>query len=194
MLDCLSELHVCTQCSARKDAKAPVYPVGPLIKRWVMIVGRNPGRDEDAGGEPFIGRAGKFLMDWLAQVGLSREQVYITNCVKCFTKDNRAPTDEEIETCSRLWLREEGNVLSPRLVIVLGMDAYYGVFGKKATRWSELVGTTVETLASEAAILIMPHPSATFYQPDKKVVYKDAIPKVQAIVAKIKEEQHSCGL
>lgn len=194
MLDCLDGLYKCDACSARKDAKAPVYPVGPLVKNWVMVVGRNPGRDEDNGGEPFIGRAGKFLMDWLGEVGLSREQVYITNCVKCFTENNRPPTDTEIETCSRLWLREEGVALNPRLLIVLGMDAYYGVFGKKAVFWSNLVGKKVETLASRTEILIMPHPSATFYQPDKKVVYKEAIPKVQAILAKIKEEPQSCGL
>ncbi len=94
-----------------------------------MVIGEAPGRDEDEGGEPFIGRSGRLLFQLIAEeVGLARAQCFVTNVVKCRPPANRTPTREELATC-RPWLSEQFQVVRAPLVLALGNTAAKSVFG-----------------------------------------------------------------
>lgn len=90
-----------------------------------MFIGRNPGRDEDKSNRPFVGPGGRLLHAWLERAGLDRGSVMITNLVKCFTTNDRAPKEHEINTCSSLWLYNELNKMTPKIVVPLGKDAMH---------------------------------------------------------------------
>jgi DNA polymerase len=87
-----------------------------------MVVGEAPGQEEDATGRPFVGKAGQLLTRMLAAIGLSREDVYIANALKCRPPGNRAPSPDEIAAC-RPYLLEQARLLEPELVLVLGNPA-----------------------------------------------------------------------
>ena len=87
-----------------------------------MIVGEAPGFSEDAQGKPFVGQAGKLLDTLLAGIGLSRQDVYITNVLKCRPPQNRDPMPNEVELCSP-FLERQLNLINPKVVIVLGRHA-----------------------------------------------------------------------
>jgi DNA polymerase len=94
-----------------------------------MVVGQNPGREEDARGRAFIGDSGRLLDILLEEVGLHRGDLYVTNAVKGYTRDNREPTLKEIKGC-RPFLLEEVQQVRPRIILALGNVALRGVCGK----------------------------------------------------------------
>ncbi len=93
-----------------------------------MIIGEAPGRTEDEGGAPFIGASGRFFFSLLKdETGLSREECYVTNVVKCRPPVNRTPTPSEIETC-RPWLIQQLDRVAPRFILTLGNTAGRAIF------------------------------------------------------------------
>ncbi len=87
-----------------------------------MFVGEGPGADEDAQGEPFVGRAGKKLDEMIRAIGLARAEVYIANVVKCRPPNNRDPEPDEIETCSPFLVRQI-EAIRPKVIVTLGSPA-----------------------------------------------------------------------
>ena len=87
-----------------------------------MFVGEGPGADEDAQGEPFVGRAGQLLNNMIKAMGLRREDVYIANVVKCRPPGNRTPEPDECETCSPFLMRQIATI-KPKVVVALGATA-----------------------------------------------------------------------
>ena len=121
------EMSTCVRCDLSATRQRVVIGSGPLTAR-LMIVGEAPGRTEDEGGAPFIGRSGKLLFTLLEEVvGLTRAQCYVTNVVKCRPPANRTPTPKEIETC-RPWLIEQLDRVSPRFILTLGNTAGRALF------------------------------------------------------------------
>ena len=115
---CLS----CTNCPLSQTRHNVVFGVGPRDAE-VMFVGEGPGENEDLQGQPFVGRSGKLLDQFLESIDLSREKnVYIANMVKCRPPKNRDPKPEEQEACLH-WLREQFKIIRPRLVICVGRIA-----------------------------------------------------------------------
>lgn len=112
----------CTSCSITNDCTAPVPGVGN-VESGVCFIGRNPGKEEDKQGIPFVGRGGKLLNNFITWVGLDSRKVYITNIVKCYTADNRAPLPDEINICMQRWLQKEFKYLHPKLIVTLGDEA-----------------------------------------------------------------------
>jgi len=88
----------------------------------IMMIGEGPGKNEDLRGKPFVGAAGKFLNELLADIDLKRENVYITNVVKCRPPMNRDPLIEEIEACKE-WLNQQILAIKPKLIVLLGRHA-----------------------------------------------------------------------
>ena len=84
-----------------------------------MFIGEGPGADEDAQGEPFVGRAGKLLTKMIHSIGIDREDVYITNVVKCRPPGNRNPEPVEVASCMRI-LENQLKLVSPKLIVTLG--------------------------------------------------------------------------
>ena len=116
------DLGDCTRCALHKQGrKQIVFGVGNP-KAELMFVGEGPGADEDEQGEPFVGRAGQLLNNMIKAMGITREQVYIANIVKCRPPGNRTPEREECETCSPFLMRQIA-VIKPKVVVALGAVA-----------------------------------------------------------------------
>jgi uracil-DNA glycosylase family 4 len=116
------DLGDCTRCKLHKQGrKQIVFGVGNP-RAELMFVGEGPGADEDAQGEPFVGRAGQLLNNMIKAMGLQREDVYIANIVKCRPPGNRTPEPDECETCSPFLMRQIA-VIKPKVVVALGATA-----------------------------------------------------------------------
>ena len=123
-----SAAHACTACPLYENATQTVFGEGPLTAH-VMIVGEQPGDQEDVEGKPFVGPAGEVLDQALAEIGVPRDQIYVTNAVKHFKWEARGkfrlhkkPTGSEMHAC-RPWLEAEIAKIKPRLVVLLGTTA-----------------------------------------------------------------------
>jgi len=117
-----ADLGDCTRCKLHKQGrKQIVFGVGNS-KAELMFVGEGPGADEDAQGEPFVGRAGQLLNNMIKAMGLQREEVYIANVVKCRPPGNRTPERDECDTCSPFLMRQIA-VIKPKVVVALGAVA-----------------------------------------------------------------------
>ena len=108
-----------TKCCS--PGKFIVRGEGPDSAR-VMLIGQNPGAEEERQGRPFVGSSGKYLASVLEKNGMNRDSLYITNIVKCRTPQNRKPTDEEIKSCLPVLVKEIKKV-KPRLIVLLGKVA-----------------------------------------------------------------------
>jgi uracil-DNA glycosylase len=116
------DLGDCKRCVLHKQGrKQIVFGVGNP-KAELMFVGEGPGADEDQQGEPFVGRAGQLLNNMIKAMGITREQVYIANIVKCRPPGNRTPEREECDTCSPFLMRQIA-VIKPKVVVALGAVA-----------------------------------------------------------------------
>jgi uracil-DNA glycosylase family 4 len=116
------DLGECTRCKLHKQGrKQIVFGVGNP-RAELMFVGEGPGADEDAQGEPFVGRAGQLLNNMIRAMGLQREDVYIANVVKCRPPGNRTPEPDECDTCSPFLMRQIA-AIKPKVVVALGATA-----------------------------------------------------------------------
>ena len=116
-----SEIYSCKKCRLWQGAKHGVPGEGPLNAK-VMFVGQNPGTDEDELGKPFVGRAGKYLTKTLAEFGIKREEVFITNIVKHVSPQNRKPYDDEVRACLP-FLITQIRIIKPQIIVLLGASA-----------------------------------------------------------------------
>lgn len=171
-----SDVVVCTKCPLWKSRKNAVPGVGNPRSR-IMFIGEAPGASEDAKGEPFVGMAGKFLDALLSQIGFSREQVFITNVVKCRPPGNRQPKPLEIETCTP-YLDRQVLIIRPKFVVTLGSHSTSYVFSKAVLPFNSI--TQVRGKMYKATILglqlgVFPvfHPASTLYNPQYKEILED---------------------
>jgi len=113
-----ADIGECTRCKLCHARTHIVFGVGNPKAR-LMFVGEGPGADEDRIGEPFVGRAGKLLTSLIEGIGLTRDDVYIANVVKCRPPGNRDPQPDEIEACAP-WLDRQLELIRPRVIVTLG--------------------------------------------------------------------------
>jgi len=123
------EIGDCTRCALHKGRNKIVFADGDPNAR-LMFVGEGPGADEDAQGLPFVGRAGQLLNNMIAAMGLTREEVYIANVVKCRPPGNRTPEPEEANTCSQFLFRQI-DVVRPQVLVALGATAATYLLGAR---------------------------------------------------------------
>ncbi len=116
-----SKVLACTKCRLSKGRTNVVFGVGSLTSP-VMFVGEGPGQNEDEQGEPFVGRAGRLLTKTLTKLGVRREQVYITNIVRCRPPDNRTPQTDEVMACIPYLFRMI-KFMQPKIICTLGGPA-----------------------------------------------------------------------
>ena len=132
------DLGDCTRCKLHQQGrKQIVFGVGNPHAE-LMFVGEGPGADEDAQGEPFVGRAGQLLNNMIKAMGLRREDVYIANIVKCRPPGNRTPERDECETCSPFLMRQIATI-KPKAIVALGAVAAKNLLALNAPM-SELRG------------------------------------------------------
>ena len=153
--DLQQRVLACVKCPNLMAARQNVvFGVG-TVEAQLMFVGEAPGADEDAQGEPFVGKAGQLLTRIIQTMGLSRETVFIANILKCRpdtpgqTSGNRKPTPAEMQTCFP-YLQEQIDIIQPKVLVALGATAMEGLLGKLPTgitrlrgHWLEFRGTPV---------------------------------------------------
>ena len=159
----------CTGCDLYKHATQTVFGEG-AGRASMMFVGEQPGDQEDRAGRPFVGPAGKTLDKALAEAGIVRRDLYVTNAVKHFKwepqgkrRKHKKPSATEIAAC-RPWLEAEIAVVKPRVIICLGATAAQAAFGK-AVRLNELRGRPWSTSIAPI-VFVTVHPSAVLRHPD----------------------------
>ncbi len=122
-----NQVITCTKCDLCKTRKNSV-PGNGNYNTKIIFVGEAPGRNEDNAGEPFVGAAGKKLSDALDYAGISRDNVYITNIVKCRPPNNRVPTEAEKNSCKN-YLESEISLINPKVICIMGNTAYQSILG-----------------------------------------------------------------
>ncbi|ASJ10575.1 uracil-DNA glycosylase [Thermococcus sp. P6] len=160
-------IRECRKCPLGELRTNAVPGAGSYYAR-VMFVGEAPGYWEDQKGLPFVGRAGKVLDELLAGIGLSRDDVYITNVVKCRPPNNRDPTEEEIRACSP-YLDRQIDLIRPKVIVPLGRHSMRYIlekFGFDVEPISRIHGETFEAGTLFGKIIIMPmyHPAVALYR------------------------------
>ena len=169
----------CRKCRLCENRKNVVFGVGNR-EADIMLIGEGPGADEDAQGEPFVGKAGKLMNMAFDMLGIKREEVYIANIVKCRPPNNRNPQDDEAENCLD-YLRNQVILVKPKVIVLLGSVALKNILGKEygitASRgkWIERKG-----------ILYMPtwHPAALLRDENKKI---DFIKDLKQVIKRYNE-------
>jgi DNA polymerase len=154
----------CTRCSLYKNATQVVPGEGPVPAR-LMLVGEEPGDQEDRQGKPFVGPAGRILAQGLEEAGIARDEVFVTNAVKHFKFElaprgkrrlHKRPDVTEIERC-RWWLDLERRIVKPAIVVALGATAVRSLAGRTLTIKS-IRGQAIE-LADGGTMVATIHPS-----------------------------------
>jgi DNA polymerase len=167
----------CKNCDLWKIRTYPVFGEGSLNGE-IMFIGEAPGYFEDQQGKPFVGKAGKVFDELLKSVGLRREDIYLTNVVKCRPPNNRDPLPNEIEACS-IYLDEQLGLIQPKIIGLLGKFALsyiFGKFGIKQRKISEVRGKVfkVRDLMGPRKLIPLYHPATATYNPQmKKVLMED---------------------
>jgi len=171
------DLGDCTRCRLHKHRTNIVFGVGNM-RAELVFVGEGPGHDEDVQGVPFVGRAGKLLTQMIEAMGLTRDDVYICNVVKCRPPENRMPEKDEIATCSPYLLRQL-EVIAPKAIVCLGNAAAQTLL-KTNESMSRLRGNWFDFHRSK--LLATYHPAYLLRNPNAKgEVWKD-LQKVMALL------------
>jgi DNA polymerase len=133
-----------------------------------LIVGEGPGHDEDIQGEPFVGRSGQLLDRMLAAIGIAREQVYITNIVKCRPPNNRDPKQDEAQHC-RAYLEAQIKQIAPKVILSVGRVSAHNLLGS-----SEPVGKLIKQMhklpGTEIPLKVTYHPAYLLRNPKAKAI------------------------
>ena len=169
----------CKNCNLHKTRTNSVPGKGNF-KSDVIFVGEAPGKNEDNNGEPFIGIAGKKLSAALEEANVSRDEVYITNVVKCRPPDNRVPNTDERNTCQE-YLKEEIKIIKPKIICVLGNTAFNSVLGG-----SEITKFRGKIIRKDKQLyFISVHPAATIYNQKLIEVLKKDIKKLFGLIREL---------
>lgn len=174
------ECAQCRECALCQTRHSVVFGTGnPQAE--VLLVGEAPGANEDEQGIPFVGRAGKFLDDMLAIIGLDRTKVYITNIVKCRPPGNRDPLNVEQDACIG-YLRQQTQILQPKILVCLGRIAAMRLMNPKF-RITKEHGQFYDLGTMRAMALY--HPSALLRDPSKRPESFDDLKSLQAEINRI---------
>ena len=184
-----AEVRDCTRCRLHATRTRAVPGEGDPSTE-VVFVGEGPGQNEDREGRPFVGRAGGLLVNLLGHIGWTREDVFITNIVKCRPPGNRDPEPDEVEACAP-YLRRQLEVLDPAVIVTLGRHSM-GRFMPGA-RISQAHGTVrpadPATGARDATVFAMYHPAAALRTPAiERESYED-VARIPAVLTTARERR-----
>lgn len=164
-----NEVTNCTLCELHHSRKLAVPGEGPEDSE-IMFIGEGPGFHENEQGRPFVGAAGKFLEELLSKIGMSREEVFITNVVKCRPPGNRDPQPEEIETCTKTYLERQIQAIDPKVIVTLGRFSMNLMIPN--VKISDVHGQPVHVKGR--LVVPMYHPAAALHQGSlRPVIEKD---------------------
>tara|TARA_B110000037_G_scaffold214754_1_gene271135 strand:- start:301 stop:894 length:594 start_codon:yes stop_codon:yes gene_type:complete len=173
----------CTKCELSETRNNSVPGKGNF-KSDVIFVGEAPGKNEDMKGEPFIGIAGKKLSIALENAGITRDDVYITNIVKCRPPKNRVPTTNERDTCQN-YLKKEIEIIKPKIICILGNTAFNSLLdGKEIIKFR---GKIVRK--NNQLYFLTIHPAATIYNQKLISVLKKDMKKLLKVIKELKNNK-----
>ena len=177
--DLVQRIKVCTLC-ALSDRRTNAVPGEGSPTADIMLIGEGPGYYEDRDGRPFIGPAGKFLDELLESIGLRREDVYITNMVKCRPPDNRDPLPGEMQAC-RPYLDKQIELISPKVIVTLGRFSFSKFFP------GEPIGKARGKPRSWSGLVVYPvyHPAAALHNPALRTVIVQDFSRLPSLVESI---------
>ena len=172
-----TEVRGCKLCGLAAMRKNAVPGEGPENAE-VMLIGEGPGFNEDQQGRPFVGPSGQFLTELLASAGFKRNEVFITNVVKCRPPANRDPQPDEMSAC-RAYLDRQIALINPKIIITLGRFSMAHWFPNE--RISAIHGRAKNT---EGRIVVaMYHPAAALHQPALRQTLEDDFKRLREILA-----------
>jgi len=164
----------CRLCETRKNA----VPGEGSERTRVMFVGEAPGEQEDIQGRPFVGSAGKLLTELLASIGLGREEIYITNVVKCRPPNNRAPRKDETNAC-KAYLERQLILIAPQVICPMGNSAIRSLIGSEKSV-TDLHGIPFEV--GNVTYFPMYHPAAALYTFELRKVLEEDFRKLRGLL------------
>jgi len=175
------EIIACRDCELSKY-RTKVVPGEGAEDADLLFIGEAPGWHEDQQGRPFIGPAGQFLDQLLASIGLSREEVYIANVIKCRPPQNRDPLPAEIQSC-RKWLDRQIEIIQPQMIITLGRYSLARYFP------NESIGKIHGKLRKSGGVIYYPmyHPAAALHQGSLRRTIETDMLRIPQILAQGKE-------
>ena len=184
-----AEVRTCTRCKLAQGRTNAVPGEGHPDTE-VMFVGEGPGQTEDAQGRPFVGRAGELLVRLLASIGWRRQEVFITNIVKCRPPGNRDPEPDEIAACAP-YLQRQLEVLDPAVVVTLGRFSM-GHF-RPGERITQIHGTHApapeSTGARDALAYALFHPAAALRSPEVERQSFDDIASLPRVLTQARDRR-----
>ena len=175
----VQQITGCTRCPLSRDRNHAVPGEGSLSAD-IMFIGEAPGFYEDRDGRPFVGPAGQLLEQMLGKIGLSRQDVYITNMIKCRPPKNRDPLPGEIDACES-YLDRQIEMISPRVIVTLGRFSFSKFFPGEAIskargkprRWRDLI------------VFPMYHPAAALHNPGLRPAIENDFSKLPDLIKQI---------
>lgn len=180
-----AEVAVCTRCPLHVNRTLPVPGEGPSDAE-IMFIGEGPGFHEDRQGRPFVGNSGQFLEEMLNEIGLTREEVFIANVVKCRPPNNRDPMPNEIAACGE-YLDRQIEAINPRVIVTLGRFSM--------SRW--FPGARISAIHGKAreigGRLIVPffHPAAALHNPSLREAVVEDFGKLPGLVWQHQQQAES---
>ncbi len=163
----------CRLCELHKSRTQTVFGVGNRNADW-LIIGEAPGADEDRQGEPFVGRAGQLLNAMLQALGLSRQDVYIANILKCRPPQNRDPKPDEVAHCTP-YLQAQIQLIQPKVILALGRIAAQNLL-QTNTALGRLRGKVHHIDISTAPVIVTYHPAYLLRSPlEKRKSWEDLL-------------------
>lgn len=183
----------CEGCALYQDATQTVFGAGPRDAR-VLMVGEQPGDQEDRAGEPFVGPAGGLLDKALLEAGVARAELYVTNAVKHFKfkraergkrRIHQTPSRTEVVAC-RPWLLAELRVVEPELLVLLGSVAAKALMGpsfKLTEHRGELLKLPDDAPMAGVRVLVTTHPSAVLRAPDRQAAFEGLVADLRVLAS-----------
>jgi DNA polymerase len=172
------EVSVCEKCELHYSRKLAVAGEGPA-QADIMFIGEGPGFHENQQGRPFVGAAGRFLDELLSGIGLQREDVFITNVVKCRPPGNRDPRPEEIEACSE-YLERQISAINPKVIVTLGRHSMGRYFPH--SKISDIHGKAMQVRGR--LVVAMYHPAAALHQRSLRPVIERDFSRLPELIEK----------
>ncbi|MDD4984593.1 MAG: uracil-DNA glycosylase [Dehalococcoidales bacterium] len=157
--DLCQEIRTCQRCQVLAKNRTKVVPGSGMEQADIMFIGEAPGWHEDQQGLPFVGPAGLFLDELISSINLRRDQVYITNVIKCRPPGNRDPLPLEIQAC-RSWLDHQIELIHPKMIVTLGRYSMAMYFPGKSI--GKIHGTALKK--DNVIYYSMYHPAAALHQ------------------------------
>lgn len=184
----VKEILTCTKCRLHKTRRRAVPGEGKLGAK-LMIIGEAPGEREDEEGRPFVGQAGQLLNKLLVSVGISREDAYITNVVKCRPPNNRDPERDEVEAC-RPYLLAQINMVRPRVILCLGRHSarellkMAGYPEGKVSSIGSVRGRAYRVKIGNVEATVVPtyHPASALYNPRNRAIIEEDLRLVKRLL------------